>query len=61
MTDIEKLIAKGTNAICVETITTKRTFYNCFGEKIDEAINEKTCVYTFREGAWITGLEERKN
>lgn len=58
MTDIEKLIARGTNAICVETITTKRTFYNCFGEKVDETINEKSCIYTFREGTWKTGLKE---
>lgn len=57
MGDIEKLIAKGQNAICVETIITKRTFYNCFGEKIDESITEKSCIYTFQENTWVTGLK----
>ena len=58
MTDIEKLIARGENAICVETITTKRTFYNRFGEKINETFNEKSCIYTFQEGTWVEGLKE---
>lgn len=58
MTDIEKLIKKGENAICVETIVTKRTFYNCFGEKIDEINTEKSRVYTFQKDSWVTGLKE---
>ena len=60
MTDLEKLVAKGTNAICVETITTKRTFYNCFGDMIDESVTEKSRVYTFLDDTWVLGLKENK-
>ena len=60
MTDLEKLVAKGTNAICVETITTTRAFYNCFGDKIDESVTEKSRVYTFLDGTWVLGIKENK-
>ena len=60
MTDTEKLVAKGTNALCVETITTTRSFYNCFGDKIDETVIENSHIYTFQNGTWVTGLEENK-
>jgi hypothetical protein len=60
MTDFEKLVAKGTNAVCVETITTTRSFYNCFGDKIDETVTEKSRVYTFLDGTWVLGLKENK-
>ena len=58
MTDIEKLVAKGTNALCVEEVTTKTTYYNCFGDKIDESIKTTSSVFIFDETKceWVKGM-----
>ena len=49
MTDLEKLYAKTQNKFCVEEITTKTSFYNCFGEKIDENIKTTSEIYILRK------------
>ena len=58
MTDIEKMLAKTRNAFCVEEVTTKRTFFNCFGDKIDEDITVNSEVFIFDENKieWHKGL-----
>lgn len=62
MTDVERLVAKGINALCVEEITTKRAFYNCFGDKIDEKTITTSEVYIFDEtkAEWVKGTKENK-
>ena len=61
MTDFEKLAAKTHNAFCVEETTTKTSYYNCFGDKIDEDIKTISSLYTFREDKetgmfnWVKG------
>ena len=61
MTDLEKLFAKTQNKFCVEETTTKTSYYNCFGEKIDEEIKTNCVLYTFREDKetgmfdWVEG------
>ena len=58
MTDIEKLVAKTRNACCVKEITTKLTYFNCFGDKIDEDTTTRTEVFVFDEDKteWNKGL-----
>jgi len=57
MTDIDKLVAKARNAICVEETTTKHTYFNIFGEKIDENTSTLATVYMFDESKceWVKG------
>ena len=62
MTDLEKLVAKTQKALCVEEITTKISYYNCFGDKIDEDVKTTSSFYTFKEDAenlndigWVKG------
>ena len=57
MTDIDKLIAKTKNALCVEETTTKHTYFNIFGEKIDEKTSTLATVYIFDESKceWVKG------
>ena len=64
MTDLEKLAAKTQNAFCVKETTTKTSYYNCFGEKIDEDIKINSELYTFKKDKetgmynWVKGNEE---
>ena len=64
MTDLEKLYAKTQNKFCVEETTTKTSYYNCFGEKIDEDIKINSVLYIFREDKetgiykWVKGVAE---
>ena len=62
MTDIEKLVAKVTNAICVEEVTTKTTYYNCFGDKIDENTKTNSSVFIFDKTKcdWVKGIKENE-
>ena len=62
MTDFEKLIAKHKNRVYVEEITIKKTFYNCFGEKIDEQIANTAKFYVFDDEKceWVQGVKENK-
>lgn len=66
MTDLEKLLAKTQNVLCVEEITTKTSYYNCFGDKINEDIKTTSSFYTFRKCntlndiGWVKGNEEDK-
>ena len=62
MTDLEKLIAKTQNAVCVEETTTKHTYFNCFGDKVDEKITTESEVYIFDEkkAEWVKGIKEDK-
>lgn len=62
MTDIEKLLAKTRNALCVNEVTTKTTYYNCFGDMIDEKITTKSEVYIFDENKaeWVKGIKEHE-
>ncbi len=62
MTDFAKLVAKTKKVLCVEEITTKTSYYNCFGDKIDEDVKTASSFYTFKEDAenlnntgWIKG------
>lgn len=61
MTDLEKLFAKTQNKFCVEETTTKTSYYNCFGDKIDEDIKITSALYIFRENkelgmfSWVKG------
>ena len=64
MTDFEKLAAKTQNKFCVEETTTKTSYYNCFGDKIDENIKVTSELYIFREDKetgiykWVKGVAE---
>ena len=62
MTDLEKLFAKTQNAICVEEVTTKRTYYNCFGDSIEEKTKTVSEVFIFDDikGEWVKGTKENK-
>lgn len=62
MTDLEKLVAKTQNAICVEEVTTKHTYYNCFGDKIEEKTKTVSEVFIFDDinGEWVKGTKENK-
>ena len=62
MTDMEKLLAKTRNAFCVEEITTKRTYFNCCGDKIDESVSTRSGVFIYDEDniEWHKGLKENK-
>ena len=62
MTDLEKLVARTENAICVEETTTKHTYFNIFGEKIDEKTSTLATVYIFDENKaeWVKGIKEDK-
>ena len=61
MTDLEKLYAKTQNKFCVEETTTKTSYYNCFGEKIDEDIKTTCELYIFKQDKetgmfnWVKG------
>ena len=64
MTDWEKLVAKTQKVLCVEEITTKISYYNCFGDKIDEDVKTTSSFYTFKKDTenlndigWIKGEE----
>lgn len=59
MTDFEKLVAQTQNALCVEEETKKITYYNCFGDKIDEYTNTISTVFVFdkSKGAWVRGIK----
>ena len=58
MTDIEKLVAKTQNAVCIEEVTTKVTYYNCFGDSISEDISTTKSVFVFDKttGEWVKGI-----
>ena len=64
MTDLEKLYAKTQNKFCVEETTTKTSYYNRFGDKIDEDIKITSELYIFREDKetgiykWVKGVTE---
>ena len=64
MTDFEKLVAKTQNKFCVEETTTKTSYYNCFGDKIDENIKITSELYIFREDKetgiykWVKGVAD---
>lgn len=60
MTDLEKLLAKTRNALCVEEVTTKHTYFNCFGDKIDEKITTTASVFVFDEkkAEWVKGISD---
>lgn len=60
MSDIEKLIAKHRSRVYVEEITIKKTFYNCFGEKIDEQMANTSKFYVFDKDKceWVQGIGE---
>lgn len=62
MTDWEKLVAETRNAICVEEVTTKKTYYNCFGDMIDEKTKTVSEVFIFDDikGEWVKGTKENK-
>ncbi len=49
MTDLEKLAAKTQKVLCVEEVTTKISYYNCFGDKIDEDVKTVSSFYTFKD------------
>lgn len=62
MTDLEKLAAKTQNKFYVEETTTKTSYYNCFGDKIDENIKIiSSSIYIFKEDkesgmfTWVKG------
>lgn len=58
MTDIEKLVARTQKAVCVEEITKKVTYYNCFGDIIDKDVTVTNSIYVFDKttGEWIKGI-----
>ena len=58
MTDIDKLIAKTKNALCVEETTTKHTYFNIFGEKVKEETSTLSTIYVFDENKieWVKGI-----
>ena len=58
MSDIEKLLAKTRNAFCVKEITTTLTYFNCFGDKIDEDTTTSSEVFIFDKDkiSWHKGL-----
>lgn len=62
MTDLEKLIAKTRNAICVEEVTTKQTYYNCFGDKTEETTKTVSEVFIFDDikGEWVKGTKGKE-
>lgn len=59
MTDLEKLIAKTNNVFCVEEVTTKQTFYNCFGDKTEEKTKTVSEVFVFDDikCEWVKGIK----
>lgn len=59
MTDWEKLVAKTQNAFCVEEVTTKKTYYDCFGDKIDEQVKTTSTLYQFDKDTseWVKGAK----
>lgn len=64
MNDLEKLFAKTDKVLCVEEIITKRTYYNRFGDKVDEDTHTTSTFYTFKQDTenikdigWIKGQE----
>lgn len=64
MTDLEKLYASTQNKFCVEETTTKTSYYNCFGEKIDDKIKTTSEIYIFRQDKetgmynWVKGVAD---
>ncbi len=64
MTELEKLAAKTHNKFCVEETTTKTSYYNRFGDKIDEDIKITSELYVFRENKetgmykWVKGVAD---
>lgn len=65
MTDLEKLVAKTQKTLCVKEITTKISYYNCFGDKIDEDVKTESSFYIFKEDAesikdigWVKGQKQ---
>lgn len=58
MTDLDKLVAKTRSALCVEETTTKHTYFNIFGEKIDEKTSTLATVYVFDKSKieWVKGI-----
>lgn len=65
MTDWDRLIAKTKNKYYVEYVTTKKVFYNIFGDKISETTKTESSIYTFNEDynapRWVKGTEETEN
>ena len=63
MTDLEKLVAKTRSAICVEEVTTKLTYYNCFGDNIEEKTKTISEVFIFDDikGEWVKGTKGADN
>lgn len=59
MTDLEKLLAKTSNAICVKEVTTKLTYYNCLGDSIEEKTKTVSEVFIFDDikGEWVKGTK----
>ena len=62
MTDLEKLLATTQNALCVEETTTKHTYFNRFGDKIDEKTSVVSTVYIFddKKAEWVKGIKGNK-
>lgn len=62
MTELEKLLAKAHNAICVKEVTTKWTYYNCFGDSIEEKTKTVSEVFIFDDtkGEWVKGTKEKE-
>ena len=63
MTDLEKLVARTENAMCVEEVTTKQTYFNCFGEKTKEEVKTTTEFYMFDKDKikWIKGITNEED
>ena len=59
MTDIEKLVARTQKAVCVEEVTKKVTYYNCFGDIIDKNATVTNSIYVFDKatGEWVKGIK----
>ena len=62
MTDWEKLVAETQNAICIKEVTTKQTYYNCFGDSIEEKTKTTSEVFIFdgAKGEWVKGIKVNK-
>ena len=58
MTEFDRLAAKCATAMYVKENVTKITYFNCFGDKIDEKVETKSEVYVFDENekVWRHGL-----
>ena len=64
MTDLKELFAKAQNKFCVVETTTNTSYYNCFGDKINEDIKTTSELYILKEDKetgvfnWVKGDTE---